>query len=470
MSIVEPRSIATEAPVRTGMRLAWLVWLATIGLTAAGLALLVVVGDRKLPDSYGFRGFSALFALSFGSVGAIVLTRRPGNRVGLVLLAAGVGAGFQTFYTQYAYVAFLVAPGSLPFANVAAWLPSWAWVPFVFLAGPVLMSIFPDGRLVSPRWKLALQLAGVMAVVMMLLSAFQSGPIQNFPILDNPFGVIPRALADATVTPIALSMSLGMLAPAVSLVVRFRRSDRDRRQQLKWFAIAGVVVGLVAPLGFVGGQAGAVIFIVALNGLPIAAGIAVLRYGLYEIDTIINRALVYGLLTAVIAGLYTASIGLMQRVSHALTGADSEATIVVTTIVIVTAFTPIKTRLQALVDRRFKEAADPRVRLEAFAKTLRERIWTLDPQLTIERLVELIVAVVGAASGEIVLERARPTLTASASGSSPARGDGGWSTVSTSGATRLALTLVAAGRPLTDRDRTAVADVVAAVAQELDRA
>ena len=133
-------------------------------------------GRPLAPRQYGFPGFTSLFAVSFGTVGAIVLARRPANLVGRVLLAAGFGAAFQTLYTEYAIVGVIVAPGSLPFAEIAAWLIAWAWLPFVFLAGPLLLSIFPDGRFLSRRWALATLGTGVCAAAFMVVAAFRAGP------------------------------------------------------------------------------------------------------------------------------------------------------------------------------------------------------------------------------------------------------------------------------------------------------
>ena len=227
MSVAEPVAIPAPAQSRSGARLAWALWLLTMGLAAAGLTLLAVAGFRPIPSSWGFPGFTALFALSFGSVGAIVIARRPGNRVGQVLLAVGLVSGFQTFYTEYAKVGLITAPGSLPFASVGAWLIAWAWIPFVLLAGPVLLSIFPDGRFVSPRWRLPLLFSAIAGTAMMMVSAFKQGPLNNFPTVDNPVGVIPEALAESLFGPLALAISLSMVGPAASLVVRFRRRDRD---------------------------------------------------------------------------------------------------------------------------------------------------------------------------------------------------------------------------------------------------
>lgn len=470
MSVAEPLAIPAKAPDRTGTRLAWALWLITIGMTAIGLGLAAATNWTWLRGAYGFPGFTSLFAVSYGTVGAVVLSRRPDNLVGRVLIAAGLAAAFQTLYTEYAMVANVTSPGSLPFAEIAAWLVAWAWLVFVFLAGPLLLSIFPDGRLMAGRWRLTPVVAAVFGLAFLVLGAFRAGPLENFSLVVNPIGFIAPEVGEALIGPISVGLAVGFVLPAASLVVRFRRSDSDRRQQLKWIAVAAVLLALVAPVGFSLGTLGQVTFIVLLCGIPIATGIAVLRYGLYEIDTIINRALVYGLLTAVIAGLYTASIGLMQRLSHALTGADSEATIVVTTIVIVTAFTPIKTRLQALVDRRFKEAADPRIRLGAFTKSLEKRVWTLDPHLTIERFLEVVTEAVGVPAGEIEFERGGTGFRAKAGTPDSRAETPPWLASARSGTARLELILTPGRRRLTERDRAAITDALAIVVRELDLA
>jgi len=282
-----------------------------------GLALLAGSLEAPIPESYGFRGFPALFALSFGTVGAFVLTRRPGNRVGAILLAVGIVSGLLGFLTEYANVGLIAAPGSLPGAIWAAWVASWLWVPIVVLTGPLLLSLYPDGRFVTPRWRSAALFGVALGPLTMLGIALTPGPINNFLFVDNPAGILPASIVQPLAGLAALGLILALIVSAGSLVVRFRRADRESRQQLKWFALAAIVLAVVGPLGFVGGRVGSVIFVVALCGIPVATGLAVLRYGLYEIDTVINRALVYGLLTAILAGLYTASVGLMQRVAKA---------------------------------------------------------------------------------------------------------------------------------------------------------
>ena len=434
---------------------------------AAGLALIAGSLDAPLPQSFGFRGFPALLALSFGSVGAFVVTRRPGNRVGMILIAIGINSGVLGFLFEYANVGLVAAAGTLPGAIWAAWLASWIYVPLVILAGPLLLSVYPDGRFVSLRWR-AVALIGVgLGALTMLGLALGEGPFENFSFADNPIGVVPRSIWHPIAGLANLGVTLTFAACAASLIVRFRAADRVARQQLKWFALAALVVAVAAPLGFIG-AAGGVIFIAALAALPVAAGMAVLRYGLYEIDSVINRALVYGLLTALLAGLFTASIGLMQRVSKALTGADSEAALVLTTLVVVAAFTPVKSRLQLLVDRRFKENRDPAVRLASFLKEVQASLSVPDGERTLRRFLHLVVEVCDLRGARIELDRPGSIAWNATEGEPP---EPGAVTIVPAllgrGSVRL---IVGQGkrRPtLPSRDRSAIETALAAVAAEL---
>jgi hypothetical protein len=462
----EDFTIASPPRATVAARLAWAAWLVALAMTATAFLIQLATGNAWIADTYGFPGFTSLFALSLGTVGTVVLSRHPSNRVGQVMLLGGLMAAFQSLYTEYAIAAYLVPGAALPLADVAAWLIAWAWLPFVFLAGPLLLSIFPDGEFLSPRWRLVALVIALDAAVFAVLAAFRVGPIDNFAILDNPLGVIPRDVADRVAGPVAGGMALGFILPAASLVVRFRRSDADRRQQLKWIAAAGVFAAVVAPAGFTGIKLGQLLVIVAFCGIPVATGIAVLRYRLYEIDTIINRALVYGLLTAIIAGIYTASIGVMQRLSNAFLGGNSEATIVVTTVLIVTAFTPIKGRLQTLVDRRFKDAGDAKAMLEPFTKALHERMWAVEPSLVLRRFAELLLAGLRATKVEVRQQRAGEPDAVGIAGSDAAPGTT-WSTAATAGSVTIRVTVTSDARGILRRDADLVTEATATIAAEL---
>ena len=403
-SVIEVESPAERAASRAAVRRGWLLWLAAMVPAAAGLALIAGSLDAPLPESFGFRGFPALLALAFGSVGAFVVTRRPGNRVGGILVAIGINSGVLGFLFEYADVGLVAAPGTLPGAIWAAWLASWIYVPVVILAGPLLLSVYPDGRFVSNRWRAIAGIGVGLGLLTMLGLALGEGPFGNFSFAENPIGVVPRPIGAALAGLSNLGVTVTFVASAASLIVRFRAADRVARQQLKWFAVAALVVVVALPLPFVG-RAGSVILIAALCALPVATGMAVLRYGLYEIDTVINRALVYGLLTALLAGLFTASIGLMQRVSKAITGADSEAALVLTTLIVVAAFTPVKSRLQSLVDRRFKETRDPAVRLTSFVSDVQASLSLPDAKRTMRRFLHLVVEACDLRGGRIELDR-----------------------------------------------------------------
>jgi hypothetical protein len=473
------RSAEDRSGARAAARRGWILWLAAMVPAAGGLLLIAGSLDAPLPESFGFRGFPALLALSFGSVGAFVVTRRPGNRVGAILTAIGINSGVVGFLYEYANVGVIAAPGSLPGALWAAWLASWIYVPLVILAGPLLLSVYPDGRFLSRRWRAVALIGIAFGLLRMFILAVGVGPLENFSarssgiesatgfFVDNPAGVLPRSIGDPIAGLANFGVTFMIAACAASLIVRFRAADRDGRQQLKWFAVAALVLAVTAPLGFLG-RAGGVAFIVALCALPIATGMAVLRYGLYEIDTVINRALVYGLLTAILAGLYTASVGLMQRVSKAATGADSDAAIVLTTLFVVTAFTPVKNRLQRLVDQRFKENRDPATRLDEFVGLVRDSLSPLDAHKTLRRLLRVVVQACDLPGGRIELDGPNGTPWSTRVGEDPVDGPAITLTAPRgSGSIRLVLSSPTRTGTLSARDRAAVERALTSIVDEL---
>jgi hypothetical protein len=468
MGGAQDRSALQPPRTTTALRRGWILWLAAMVPAAAGLLLLAASVDAPVPESYGFRGFTALLALAYGSVGAFVLARRPGNRVGGILLAAGIVSALVGLFTEYANVGLIADPGSLPGAIWAAWVASWLWVPIVVLSGPLLLSLYPDGQFVTRRWRWVALFAVALGALAMLGLALTPGPVNNFVFVDNPAGILPASVVQPLASVVAVGLTLALIVSAGSLIVRFRGSDRDSRQQLKWFALAAIVLAVVGPLGFVGGKAGSVIFVMALCGIPVATGLAVLRYGLYEIDTVINRALVYGLLTAILAGLYTASVGLMQRVSKAVTGADSDAAIVLTTLIVVTAFTPVKNRLQHVVDQRFKETRDPAARLEAFVGVVRDALSPLDARKTLRRFLAVVVEACDLPGGRVDLDAAGESEWTASVGDEPVEGQAMVVTApAAKSAVRLVLSPPERTGAISARDRAAIEAALGAVAGEL---
>lgn len=328
-------------------------WLVLLGLVLFEIWMIAATLERPAPDQWGFRGFEAAFALSFGSVGALIATRRPDNRIGWVALVFALVGAVMGVVDQYPILAQAAQP-PLPYGAEARWVSSWIWVIGMTGLGAVLPFYFPDGRLLSPRWRWGV-IVSVVAMAVLIGSIIAS--VQPI----GPLAPSPRlALLGSDLPPLIMLGFAVYLAgaglAAVSLVQRYRHATGEVRQQIKWVAYAGVLVAVGVPIGsstlFVGQ-----LFLVA-TGLfaALAILIAVSRYRLYQIDQIINRTVVFGALSAILAGVYTASITLSQRLFVAVTGERSDAAIVLTTLIVAATFTPMKTRLQAAVDARMKPA------------------------------------------------------------------------------------------------------------------
>lgn len=325
-------------------------WVAIVALSLAEGAMIVATLQAPAADQWGFRGNEALLALAWGSIGALIAVRKPENRIGWLLLALSLINAFQGVVDQYPALA---ADVRLPGGEWARWVSAWIWViPSTgFLAFVPL--IFPDGRLPSPRWRAGVLLGmATMAVLVgtIVLSIRPLGPLAPGANV-NPY---LQALGPTT----ALGFGLYLVAAATgvgSLVLRYRRATGEAGEQLKWVAYALVLVVLGAVVGTTPIFLGQLFFMATVLLTAVAVGIAILHYRLYEIDLIINRTLVYGALSAILAGVYTASITLSQRLFMAATGERSDAAIVLTTLIVAATFTPVKTRLQEVVDRRVKQ-------------------------------------------------------------------------------------------------------------------
>jgi hypothetical protein len=254
-----------------------------------------------------------------------------------------------------------------------------------------LILLFPDGRLPSRRWRPLAWFSGAVMVLVCLAIALAPGPLPDLGGVRNPFGLEGYPwIADATNVIPAL-LPLCALASALSLVLRYRRSGSEEREQIKWIAFAGSLVGLMslitvlstlifAPL-FADSTGTQPIWLVLLQdvellsfaGIPVAVGIAVLRYRLYDIDVIINRTLVYGSLTATLIALYFGGIVVLQRVFVLLTGQQSTLAVVASTLMIAALFNPLRRRIQSFIDRRFyRRKYDAAKTLEVFSAKLRD--------------------------------------------------------------------------------------------------
>jgi hypothetical protein len=362
----------------TAFWLAWSFAALSVVMFVAAIALHVLarsldsVGEWNTLGAVG-RVLSFLPFLAFPLVGAMVASRRPRNWVGWILLADGLLWTFGTFLDSY-HVYGLARPGSVPFPVTIYALGQWLWVPSVGLFAVYLILLFPDGRLPSRRWR---PLGWFSGAVLALLSASIAFGLDLYPWLTDAFPVV------------LVLLPLCILASAVSLVLRYRRSGGEVREQIKWIAFAALFVGvlfmidigasvLLVPTSASGREPSWLAFLdqvsfISFAGVPIAVGIAVLKYRLYDIDVIINRALVYGPLSAMLAIIYIGGVVGMQAVFRALTGQESTLAVVASTLAIAALFNPLRRRVQAFVDRRFyRSKYDARKTLEAFSVKLRD--------------------------------------------------------------------------------------------------
>jgi hypothetical protein len=300
-------------------------------------------------------------AVSFSTVGAVVAPRfPPKNPIGWLYCSIGLVAGMLLFSGEYAAYSLLAHPGSLPGGYVLAWVASWLWVPHVGLY-VFLGLLFPDGRLPTPRWRPFAWLVGAVVVVGTAATALSTGPIGGLGAIRNPLGIEGAPTFSDSVEVLMFALTL---AAAGSLLIRLRRAKDVERQQIKWFAYAATVLASGATILYVVSDAGNVWWLhwevgfvatmIGLAGLPVALGIAILRYRLHGIDLIINLTLVYGLLTAVLAGIFEVTVVALQHLLLVLTHVeDSRIAYFATALVMAALFEPLRRRIDAFVARLF---------------------------------------------------------------------------------------------------------------------
>jgi hypothetical protein len=334
-----------------GEQLAWVLAIGTATLTLAGLILLVLTLDHPPQGGWGFRGFPTIFAIGSGGVGWLIMVRRPENRIGLVLAVVGLLNGAQLFLTEYAAAGARV---SLPASNFAAWINAFIWVPTLTLTAGATALLFPDGKLPSPRWRPAAWIMAIGAIGVVAIIAVYPDAIDTPRPVERAFRIpINDALLNRASYIALFALAIGIVLSASSLILRWRRASGVVRDQLKWLSLSILAVVATMWLSVVPGPTTGV-FIFAIGSVPIAIGIAVLRHRLYEIDAVLNRTLVFGALTAILTGAFAALLRLLQAVFVAVTGNESDAATVITTLILATSFVPLKHAIEQVVERRLK--------------------------------------------------------------------------------------------------------------------
>jgi hypothetical protein len=364
---------------------AWLAWsLCAVTLSSTTLAILLLVRNLSSPDPhvFGFWVQGIVIPITCSTVGVIIASRRPHHPIGWLFCVVGLLAGVNHLCAEYAIYALLSQPDSLPGGRAAAWVASWCGLP----ANALLVFVgllFPDGRLPSRRWLPFAWLNVVVAVVGTVAVAFLAGPIPTLVPIENPLGLEGAKTLLGPVATVAGALERGILGlvAVASLFLRLRRARGGEREQIKWLAYAASVVVIGAILTYVipeatdaqwVGQVGLALLAVGFVGIPIAIGIAILRYRLYDINLLINRTLVYGALTAILVAHYLGSIIWLQIAFVELTGQRSTLAVVASTLVIAALFRPWQGWVQAFVDRRFyRRKYDARKTLEEFSAKLR---------------------------------------------------------------------------------------------------
>jgi len=325
-----------------------------------------------------------LLFVTFATVGALVASRWPKNAIGWIFCWLGLSFSLGSASEEYALYALVTEAGSLPGAKGMVWLTSLFGGPIVFALFALVFLLFPDGRLPSRRWRPVVWLE-LVAVVCLVAWAFEPGPLGNLGLVrvSNPFGIQDAAGLLGTLGLVGLFMTLAVaVAGGISLVVRFRGARGVERQQIKWFAFSGVVfcaVFAAGPFLWTLPQSPAtawiwpVLFLAGASTIPAAVGIAILRHRLYDIDLLINRALVYGSLTATLLAGYFGGIVVLQRLFVVLIGERSTLAVVASTLLIAALFNPLRRRIQGFIDRRFyRRKYDAAKTLAAFTARLRE--------------------------------------------------------------------------------------------------
>jgi hypothetical protein len=308
-------------------------------------------------------------------VGCVLVARRPDNRIGWIFTAVGLlttAAILAQGYTTYAYVTH---PGSLPGRLFAAWVFTWIWLPIGMLTVVFPLLLFPTGRSLSARWRPVTWLAVGLTAAWTVVGALKPSLDVINGTVPNPIGVSGANPNTGLASTVLNSLMLFVMAAAiVSLVVRFRRSRAVERQQFKWFAYAGVLVVLAILSTNVLPSLGNLPWVVVI-ALPISVGIAILRYRLYDIDRLINRTLVYGLLTAILGLVYAGAVLILGQVFGGGVTEDPPSWAVAgATLAVAALFQPARRRIQAVVDRRFnRHKYDASKTVEAFSARFKRR-------------------------------------------------------------------------------------------------
>jgi hypothetical protein len=352
-------------------RLAWALALLAVSLALCALPLLAAGPPQEWVGNF-------LLTLVLTATGLVITTHRPHNPIGWLYSTAGLCQGLGILTGAYGAYALVTRHGSLPAGTWGIWVSTSLWALGILPVATFGFLLFPDGRLPSPRWRPVAWAIGLAIGLFTASTAFLPGPMDAGRGIKpaNPLGIEPaRSLLQTTYTVSGALVGMGLIVSVGSLVLRWRRAQGDERQQLKWVAYAAALLVVLESISSLLPHKvfSAAVVVVALL-VPGMIGVAILKYQLYDIDRLINRTLVYGLLTVLLGVIYTGSVfGLGQLLSPA-TG-ESALAVAASTLAVAALFRPARRRIQAGVDRRFnRRKYNTATTIQAFSTHLREQV------------------------------------------------------------------------------------------------
>ncbi len=367
--------------MRTGRLTGWratAVWLTVSVLVVLGLASAFVVPEDPAALPIWALGIFMLMAASLGAVGSLVVTRQPHNAVGWILWLSSIAVSVSQIAAQYTSLA--VADGvALPSTAFVAWLSEVGLTPAITGIIIFIPLLFPDGRLLTRRWRWSVAFGCLVVAVVLIRNAFAPGPLGDYPSIQNPVG-IPALEALRPIVEVVNGPGV-VVAAALSIwssVLRYRRGSPVERAQIRWFGAATAWTlslfalsifssGSLADIGWVGG-------IISLSLVPIAIGVAILRYRLYEIDRIISRTIGWAVVTGLLVGAFVLLVLGLTRVLEPLTSGNNLA-VAGSTLIVAALFASVRRRVQRAVDRRFDRSRyDGERTSAAFSERLRDEV------------------------------------------------------------------------------------------------
>ena len=376
-------------------RLAWTVFALICVFYIVGLIASMPAGDSSSDTDWGMSGAVAglAFVLStflFAVVGVLVAARNPGNPVGWILLAIGATWGLDLVCSSYATYGLELHRGSHDLAVVTASIDSMLWVPGIGLTGVFLLLLFPDGHLLTPRWRWLAWSSAAGLTVASLAILCDPGRMSDssFPNTVNPLGIDALGTVTQVLRSVVIMVPIAILGAALSLILRFRRSRGTERLQMKWLAAAAAAVAGIFAVAMVFAAilpSGAdtpewlrllqTVALISFGLIPVSIGFAVFQYRLYDIDLIIRRTLTYSCLAAVLIGIYLAGVVGLSSVLRAATGRSDALAVTLSTLLVVVVSRPLQSRIKATIDRRFARLAyDPARTLDEFSDQVRRKV------------------------------------------------------------------------------------------------